>query len=54
MSYDDLIKTILLDYKIYSFTHDPNTIDKEVGDHAGHLFRDRFGGSPELDNLTKS
>lgn len=21
------------------------------GDHAGHLFGDRFGGSPELDNL---
>lgn len=31
--------------------HNSNTLDKEVGDHAGHLFGDRFGGSPELDNL---
>ena len=31
--------------------HDGNTPDKEVGDHAGHIFGDLFGGSPELDNL---
>ena len=31
--------------------HNPNTYGKEIGDHAGHLFGDRFGGSPELDNL---
>ena len=31
--------------------HDPNTYDKAEDDHAGHLFGDRFGGSPELDNL---
>ena len=26
--------------------HDPNTYDKAEDDHAGHLFGDRFGGSP--------
>ena len=31
--------------------HNSNTYGKEVGDHAGHIFGDRFGGSPELDNL---
>ncbi|WP_245850665.1 DNA/RNA non-specific endonuclease [Paenibacillus herberti] len=31
--------------------HDPKTPGKESGDHAGHLAGDRFGGSPELDNL---
>ena len=31
--------------------HDPNTLGKLPGDHAGHLAGDRFGGSPELDNL---
>ncbi|MBO0589750.1 DNA/RNA non-specific endonuclease [Sporosarcina sp. E16_8] len=31
--------------------HDPNTPGKVKGDHAGHLAGDRFGGSPELDNL---
>lgn len=31
--------------------HNPNTYGKQAGDHAGHLFGDRFGGSPELDNL---
>ena len=31
--------------------HNPNTPGKEIGDHAGHLAGDRFGGSPELDNL---
>lgn len=31
--------------------HDPNTPDKLLGDHAGHLTGDRFGGSPKLDNL---
>ncbi|EKB45754.1 Transposase protein [Solibacillus isronensis B3W22] len=31
--------------------HKPNTPGKEPGDHAGHLAADRFGGSPDLDNL---
>ncbi|MFE6077499.1 DNA/RNA non-specific endonuclease [Paenibacillus sp. NPDC057886] len=31
--------------------HDPDTPGKEPGDHAGHLAGDRFGGSPEIDNL---
>ena len=31
--------------------HNPNTLGKLDGDHAGHIFGDRFGGSPELDNL---
>ena len=31
--------------------HNPDTYGKKTGDHAGHLFGDRFGGSPELDNL---
>lgn len=31
--------------------HNKNTPGKLNGDHAGHLFGDRFGGSPELDNL---
>ena len=31
--------------------HNPSTPGKLPGDHAGHLFGDRFGGSPELDNL---
>lgn len=31
--------------------HNPKTPGKLAGDHAGHLFGDRFGGSPELDNL---
>lgn len=31
--------------------HNPNTPGKADGDHAGHLAGDRFGGSPELDNL---
>ncbi len=31
--------------------HNPNTAGKEAGDHAGHLFGDRFGGSADLDNL---
>lgn len=32
--------------------HNPNTPGKIKGqDHAGHLFADQFGGSPELDNL---
>ena len=31
--------------------HNPNTPGKQKGDHAGHLFADLFGGSPELDNL---
>ena len=31
--------------------HNPNTPGKLKGDHAGHLFGDIFGGSPELDNL---
>ena len=31
--------------------HNSKTFDKEIGDHAGHIFGDLFGGSPELDNL---
>jgi hypothetical protein len=31
--------------------HNPDTPGKLEGDHAGHIFGDRFGGSPELDNL---
>ena len=31
--------------------HNPNTPGKKNKDHAGHLIGDRFGGSPELDNL---
>ena len=31
--------------------HNGNTPGKLEGDHAGHIFGDRFGGSPELDNL---
>lgn len=31
--------------------HDGNTPGKLPGDHAGHLIGDRFGGSPEVDNL---
>ncbi|MCI6691880.1 MAG: DNA/RNA non-specific endonuclease [Clostridium sp.] len=31
--------------------HNSNTPGKLKGDHAGHLAGDRFGGSPELDNL---
>ncbi|MFC4402906.1 DNA/RNA non-specific endonuclease [Gracilibacillus xinjiangensis] len=32
-------------------SHKSNTPGKEPGDHAGHLAADRFGGSPDLDNL---
>ena len=31
--------------------HKGNTPDKLPDDHAGHIFGDLFGGSPELDNL---
>ena len=31
--------------------HNGGTPGKIEGDHAGHMFGDRFGGSPELDNL---
>ncbi|WP_142966089.1 DNA/RNA non-specific endonuclease [Enterococcus faecalis] len=31
--------------------HNPNTPDKQPDDHAGHIFADMFGGSPELNNL---
>ncbi|WP_250278936.1 DNA/RNA non-specific endonuclease [[Clostridium] colinum] len=31
--------------------HAKNTPGKLKGDHAGHLAGDRFGGSPEIDNL---
>ncbi|WP_238343657.1 DNA/RNA non-specific endonuclease, partial [Gracilibacillus saliphilus] len=31
--------------------HKTDTPGKESGDHAGHLAGDRFGASPELDNL---
>lgn len=32
-------------------SHVYNTPGKLKGDHAGHMIGDRFGGSPELDNL---
>ena len=32
-------------------SHNSNTPGKLPGDHAGHLAGDRFGGSPEIDNL---
>ena len=35
----------------YRERHNPNTLGKKQGDHAGHLIADRFGGSKELDNL---
>jgi hypothetical protein len=31
--------------------HNPNTPGKQEGDDAGHLIGDRFGGSPDIDNL---
>jgi hypothetical protein len=31
--------------------HNPNTPGKKAGDDAGHLIGDRFGGSPDLDNM---
>lgn len=31
--------------------HEFNTPGKRPNDHAGHIIGDRFGGSPELDNL---
>ena len=31
--------------------HNPKTLGKIDGYHAGHLAGDRFGGSPVLDNL---
>jgi hypothetical protein len=31
--------------------HDKDTPGKKEGDDAGHLIGDRFGGSPEIDNL---
>lgn len=31
--------------------HDSKTPGKLKGDHAGHIIGDRFGGSPEVDNL---
>lgn len=31
--------------------HDGKTPGKDLGDHAGHLIADRFGGSKEIDNL---
>ena len=31
--------------------HVRQTLDKQAGDHAGHLFGDQFGGSEKLDNL---
>ena len=31
--------------------HNSKTYGKQEGDQAGHLIGDRFGGSPELDNL---
>ncbi|WP_339148003.1 MULTISPECIES: T7SS effector LXG polymorphic toxin [unclassified Sutcliffiella] len=35
----------------FRLPHKSNTPGKEPGDHAGHLAGDRFGGSPDLDNL---
>ncbi len=32
-------------------SHNSKTLDKESGNHAGHIFGDLFGGSPELDNI---
>ena len=32
-------------------SHNPNTPGKIDGDHAGHIAGDRFGGSPDIDNL---
>lgn len=32
-------------------THNAKTPGKVKGDHAGHLAGDRFGGSPDIDNL---
>jgi len=31
--------------------HQSKSPGKIDGDHAGHLFGDRFGGSPQLDNI---
>lgn len=31
--------------------HNSNTPGKIKGDHAGHIVGDRFGGSPDIDNL---
>lgn len=31
--------------------HNSNTYGKGANDHAGHLFGDRYGGSPDIDNL---
>lgn len=31
--------------------YNSHTPDKLADDHAGHIFADIFGGSPELDNL---
>lgn len=31
--------------------HNANSPGKEMGDHAGHLIGDRYGGSPEIDNI---
>ncbi|MDD9149857.1 DNA/RNA non-specific endonuclease [Sporolactobacillus sp. CQH2019] len=31
--------------------HNSNTAGKQPGDHAGHIAGDRFGGSPDLDNM---
>lgn len=33
------------------FRHNPNSPGKMKGDQAGHLAGDRFGGSPELNNI---
>ncbi len=31
--------------------HNANSLGKEIGDHAGHLIGDRYGGSPDIDNI---
>ena len=53
---DGLIYQVVVDelqFKTHDgrLDHNPNTYGKRKGDHAGHLIGDRFGGSPELDNL---
>ena len=42
-----------LEFKTHAgrLKHESKTLGKLKGDHAGHLFGDRFGGSPKLDNL---
>jgi len=53
---DGLIEAVYvedLQFKIHDgrLEHNRNTFGKQVGDHAGHLIGDQFGGSADLDNL---